>query len=1010
MNILGSRSVQRPSLKPSPGLPSRSSIPPQPAFVQSSASQGRDFPDLNCVPFFKSTSRSDIVDYPQNPHSASKIWDSVLDAILAASDTHPFAEALERALTSALRYSDVVFWQDVPSAQSLISASRNLLVSYGSGLVGYCRSSLSIVRVQSPSRHPSFSSTTDGFLPSVSSVMLLPLVDVNDVPYGVLEFVKTTGVTDDDTAFGQWLSHKLRAVKKFFERPIDVDAMVLELEEFGCSGAFFEHVAAMFQARAFEVWKYAKARKSLMRYTNEGGTQMGFTGLALACLEGGKGLNVVRAQQAPGFHLLVDKPDEPVMCVVVRDGGGTVFGFVLRGSRKLVFTESDEARLAKLAPHVLHRLAARGGRADFPPEVLALAEVAAGIARKLEVDELLRVLIEKCRVVTKADRCSCFIVSDSADRLVSRHQTGARSINIPAKKGIAGYCVREGKIVMEADAYQCPLFDPRVDRKTGFRTRAILAVPVFGGRGDVIGCLELINKEGGGAFSEGDCKIAQLFSLVYGLVVDNSIIYRFATDVSQKMKSIVQATSEAKPSPTALVQQVQGFLKADRAAFYAASDSGFKLAAQIGTFLAEVDAPGMLSRVAAEQKPLLENEFCTTEIDGVSNSQKSALVAVPAVSRGKTVGILIVLGGRPFVSGDAQFLTPFATLCSLAYENSLTTRSEEFESVITDTERNSYGIPESLLLTSDQIVRVRSLNCFAPDFKGSGHFQELFMFFHTFNFFEEFQITAERFYRFLTVLSSRYTATAYHNWTHACDVAQSIFFMCTEGQLSTVFESWEIFTLLTAAVCHDANHPGQNNVYNVKAETPLGILYKDQSVLEIHHVHESIQILTRPDIDLFGSFKHPQLGRVWFLFTNLILATDMGRHFELVKRAQTALSSGNFSHSDPELRLLDQEIIMKVADISNVARPFSLADSWCDILNEEFFHQGDLEKAAGIPFTSPLNDREHSNKPKSQIGFYTFICLPLYSVLAGLHPRLQVLMDQVKSNLEKWKALESGVP
>jgi hypothetical protein len=96
---------------------------------------------------------------------------------------------------------------------------------------------------------------------------------------------------------------------------------------------------------------------------------------------------------------------------------------------------------------------------------------------------------------------------------------------------------------------------------------------------------------------------------------------------------------------------------------------------------------------------------------------------------------------------------------------------------------------------------------------------------------------------------------------------------------------------------------------------------------------------------------------------------------------------------------------MKVGDISNVSRPFEIADKWCNILNQEFFRQGDLEKETGIRLTPPLNDKKTSNNPKSQIGFYNFICLRLYTVVAKLYPPLQVNVDSVKSNLERWKEL-----
>ena len=218
----------------------------------------------------------------------------------------------------------------------------------------------------------------------------------------------------------------------------------------------------------------------------------------------------------------------------------------------------------------------------------------------------------------------------------------------------------------------------------------------------------------------------------------------------------------------------------------------------------------------------------------------------------------------------------------------------------------------------------------------------------------------------------------------------------------------ELFIMLTAAICHDANHEGLNNVYNVKAETPLGILFKDTSVMEMHHITVAIPIILRTDINLFGCFDEAESKKMWTLFIRLILATDMAHHFELVKKNQALWDNNEFSWDDPEHRLLAMQLIIKVADISNVSRPFEYADKWCDILNEEFFKQGDLEKSSGIGLTSPLNDREHPDKPKSQIGFYNFICLPLYSTIARIFPEIQVNADSVKSNREVWKSLAAA--
>jgi hypothetical protein len=49
-------------------------------------------------------------------------------------------------------------------------------------------------------------------------------------------------------------------------------------------------------------------------------------------------------------------------------------------------------------------------------------------------------------------------------------------------------------------------------------------------------------------------------------------------------------------------------------------------------------------------------------------------------------------------------------------------------------------------------------------------------------------------------------------------------------------------------------------------------------------------------------------------------------------------------------------------------------------------------------FTSSLNDREHYDKPKSQIGFYSFVCLPLFKAVARAIPGLRV--NEEKSKLK----------
>jgi hypothetical protein len=441
-------------------------------------------------------------------------------------------------------------------------------------------------------------------------------------------------------------------------------------------------------------------------------------------------------------------------------------------------------------------------------------------------------------------------------------------------------------------------------------------------------------------------------------------------------------------------------------------------------FPASVPVEHGLTGLAARSKvPIVENDCYSNPAFNRSFDQESgfttrSLIAHPILdAAGVVIGVVEVLNKQegPFTSHDVETVSAFTTLAAFALQNQRMDSvietvgpDAEIGKWISAEERKAFVVPKLLELTTEEQATVLSINCFAPDFRGIGHFKEIFFFFKLFNFLEVFQISSEKLFRFLSGISSRYTGTSYHNWTHACDVTQCVVFNLYVGKLGEAYECWELFTLMVAAICHDTNHQGFNNVYNVKAETPLGLLYKDQSVMEMHHITQAIPVINRDDIELFHTFDMQQSKKVWSLFIKIILSTDMAHHFELVKRAQAAVDEGSFDMTNPDFRLLGLQLIMKVGDISNVSRPFELADKWCDILNIEFFHQGDLEKQTGIGFTSPLNNREASNKPKSQIGFYNFICLPLYTVVARLFPPLQIQVDSIKANLDKWKALAAA--
>lgn len=71
---------------------------------------------------------------------------------------------------------------------------------------------------------------------------------------------------------------------------------------------------------------------------------------------------------------------------------------------------------------------------------------------------------------------------------------------VPAGRGIAGLAVRSGITLTVREAKRDPRHYPEVDDKTGYRTQAILSVPIRSERG-TLGCIELLNPFAGTEFA-----------------------------------------------------------------------------------------------------------------------------------------------------------------------------------------------------------------------------------------------------------------------------------------------------------------------------------------------------------------------------------------------------------------------------------------------------------------------------------------------------------------------------
>ena len=130
-----------------------------------------------------------------------------------------------------------------------------------------------------------------------------------------------------------------------------------------------------------------------------------------------------------------------------------------------------------------------------------LVEVSTLINAITDFNELLTEIMDVARRVMRAEGSALFLLDEPTDELrlvIARSATGeviSAHQAVPRQGSVAGWVFEHGESALIPDAYADPRFFPGVDLKTGYRTRAILGVPLRR-RGKPIGVLQVLNPLG----------------------------------------------------------------------------------------------------------------------------------------------------------------------------------------------------------------------------------------------------------------------------------------------------------------------------------------------------------------------------------------------------------------------------------------------------------------------------------------------------------------------------------
>eukprot|EP01063_Lacrimia_lanifica_P025270 TRINITY_DN33044_c0_g1_i1.p1 TRINITY_DN33044_c0_g1~~TRINITY_DN33044_c0_g1_i1.p1 ORF type:complete len:375 (+),score=141.80 TRINITY_DN33044_c0_g1_i1:55-1179(+) len=270
----------------------------------------------------------------------------------------------------------------------------------------------------------------------------------------------------------------------------------------------------------------------------------------------------------------------------------------------------------------------------------------------------------------------------------------------------------------------------------------------------------------------------------------------------------------------------------------------------------------------------------------------------------------------------------------------------------------------------------------------------------------ELDVPNDKLRTFLQVVRHNYNPDVkFHNFKHAFAVLQHCYALLVLCNIRDRFPPLERLALLVSCVCHDLLHPGLNNSYQKNAQTPLALLYNDQSVLENFHCACTFAILNTPECNLLAHVPEQQRAFREAVVA-CILATDVSKHHDHytallgIIREGAAGGGDGFTWDEPKHRRIAMQNFMMMGDLNNETRAFANSQVWGPLVQEEFCLQGDKEAAQGLPVL-PMMQRT-AKVEKEQQGFIKYLCLPLYEANAELWPELRVCVENLKSNVESW--------
>lgn len=256
---------------------------------------------------------------------------------------------------------------------------------------------------------------------------------------------------------------------------------------------------------------------------------------------------------------------------------------------------TDEEALRETIAHQaaeIERLQRRLADARFAEELrqaLVLSATTGTIAAPVKYSQLLEMIMETAAHVISARAGALFLLDQEARELIFEVALGQKAeevkkFRVPLGHGIAGLVADTGQPMAISDADKDARQATDIAQQVQYVPQSILCVPLIY-NDQVIGVLELLDKEGAPSFSQDDMEALWLFANQAAVAIEQS----------RTQQSLAALLAETLRSQSGMTEAQQQWL-AERAETFAgaieADDTGYRRALELAQLVQEIISHG----------------------------------------------------------------------------------------------------------------------------------------------------------------------------------------------------------------------------------------------------------------------------------------------------------------------------------------------------------------------------------------------------------------------------------